>query len=250
MIKLKRKNYVVSLIKYTHTIFMNMKKIRLLIISVFVFQSIYVFSQVPEIEEYKAEIGVNGGGTFYLGEGNSRLFKYIQPGFGGYFRYILNSRIAFKAELTSTNVAGNGFNNNLYLGDVTGEFNFFDLENNPYKQLSKTYSPYIFTGISLFTAVYNGQKVPEFGIPFGIGFKLKLGNRWNLNAQWVNRLLFADNIEGTSSIDNSDTFNNPHDLNGLNFLNNDFISTFTIGISYNIWKKQCDCININSKRKR
>ena len=251
MIKLKHKNYVVSLIKYTHTNHVNMKKIRLLFISILIFQSVFVSSQVPDIQVYEAEVGINGGGSFYLGEANNILFNNIQPEFGGFFRYLLNSRIAFKAELTSTSVSGNGFNqNSIYIGDLLGEFNFFDLEQNPYKQFSKIYSPYIFTGISLFTDVCYDQQFPEFGIPFGVGLKVKLGNRWNLNAQWTSRLLFADNIEGTTSTGDHDSFNNPNNLNGSNTFNNDLISTFSIGISYNILKKQCDCLNQNSKRKR
>ena len=74
------------------------------------------------------------------------------------------------------------------------------------------------------------------GIPFGIGLKVKLGNRWNLNTQWCNRLYFSDKIEGVSN------FDNPNNLNGNNILNNDLISSLTIGISYNIWRKSCDCI--------
>jgi hypothetical protein len=43
-------------------------------------------------------------------------------------------------------------------------------------------------------------------------------------------------------------FNNPNNLNGTNVFNNDLLSTITIGISYDIWKKKCDCLNNNGLR--
>ena len=68
--------------------------------------------------------------------------------------------------------------------------------------------------------------------------KLKLGNRWNINLQWSNRLLLADNLEAIS------TFNNPNGLNGYNIFNNDLLSTLTVGISFDILKRECNCMNL------
>jgi len=76
---------------------------------------------------------------------------------------------------------------------------------------------------------------------FGLGMKLKLGNRLNLNLQWSNRLLLADNIEGVAK------YNNINNLNGLNIFNNDFISSLTIGVSFDIWKKECNCMNLHQE---
>ena len=67
--------------------------------------------------------------------------------------------------------------------------------------------------------------------------KVKLGQRCNLNVQWTTRLLLADNLEGVK------TLNNPGGLNGSNPFNNDLLSTLTVGISFDIWKKLCDCEN-------
>jgi hypothetical protein len=198
------------------------------------------------MDEYKAEIGINGGGSFYLGEANNQLFNYTRPAFSGYVRYLFSPRIALRAELSSAIVAGSAIKDNqIYIGDLCGEFNFFDLEQNPYKRYSKTFSPYIFAGLGMITDVYAGQNLPEACLPFGIGMKFKLANRWNFNIQWVNRLLLADNLEGDSAPGVSTHYNNPNNLNGTNILNNDFLSTITIGISYDFWKKQCKCLNSN-----
>jgi len=206
-----------------------MKLIRFFILSVFAFVYIPLFAQ----DEYHAEIGINGGGSYYLGDANSQLFKNTQLAYSGFFRYCFDARLAAKVELTNTTVSGNGFKNQILATDVCGEFNFFDLEKNEYKLFSKTFSPYIMGGFG--GVAYSGSFA--MSIPFGIGMKVKLGNRLNFNAQWASRLVLADNLEGLQAL------NNPKGLNGTNIFNNDIVSTFTVGISIDIWRKRCDCEN-------
>lgn len=228
---------------------MKFKLIRSVILVVFALNALQIWAQPPVLDEYKAEVGINGGGSFYLGEDNGQLFKYIRPSLSGFMRYRFNTRLALRAELTSTTIAGATIKDNqVYVGDLCGEFNFFDLEQNPYKRFSKPFSPYIFAGVGMLTDIYPGQKLPEVCLPFGIGMKIKLANRLNLNVQWCNRLLLADNLEGDTSPSISSKFNNPNNLNGTNMLNNDILSTFTIGISYDFWKKECSCLNINNHK--
>ena len=227
-----------------------MKLIRLIIFGVLIFAPFISEAQDIEKDIYKMEIGVSGGGDYYLGDANSVMFTNMRVAYGGYLRYKFNPRLAIRAELNNATVAGNGIKDNMvYVGDVCGEFNFFDLERNKYKKYSKLFSPYIFTGISLFTEVYNKQNLPEFGIPFGVGLKIKLKNRWNLDFKWTNRLLLADNLEGYVAPNVIGSFNNPNNLNGNNIFNNDLLSTFTVGISFDIWKKECDCMNSNNSKR-
>jgi hypothetical protein len=243
-IKLICKKHVLGLITYTNSQTMNFKLIRFLTLSVFVFFIAQLSAQKLVRDEFRAEVGITGGGNYYLGETNNQLFSNMRVSYSGFFRYRFNPRLAVKAELSNVTVAGLGINNNpVFIGDLCGEFNFFDLEQNPYKRYSKIFSPYISAGVSVLTDVYIGQTMPEFGLPFGIGMKVKLNKRWNLNVQWTNRLLFNDNLEGGSAPDVNSKYNNPNGLNGSNIFNNDIISTFTVGVSYDIWKKQCDCRN-------
>ncbi|MDR3653766.1 MAG: DUF6089 family protein [Paludibacter sp.] len=218
---------------------MKIKLLRLLILCVLGIISANTLAQ----DEYKAEIGVSGGGSYYLGDANSQLFKNMQLAVGGFFRYKFDPRFALKVEIISTKVvaAQNTVNNSLYSTDFCGEFNFFDLEENQYKQFSKKFSPYIFTGVGIMTDMYDGQKFPGFlSLPFGVGIKVKLASRWNFNAQWTNRLLlFSDNME------NNPIYNNTNNLNGTNVLNNDLLSTLTVGLSFDFWEKSCNCLNNN-----
>jgi len=216
---------------------MKMQRVRLFIISAFALFSANTFSQV----NYNAEIGVSGGGSYYLGDANSQLFNNMQQAYSGFFRYNLNSRLALKAEFTKVNqIVGpnNSFvNKTVNIGDLCAEFNFFDLEINESNRFGKKFSPFIFTGIGIMTDVYANQKAPEACLPFGVGIKLKLAERWNFSVQWSNRLLFSDNLEDNPKYNNSDN------LNGSNVFNNDLLSTITVGISFNFWEKRCNCLN-------
>ena len=232
---------------------MKLKLIRLFFLSVFCLLSIHVSSQGIELDEYRAEIGITGGGAYYLGDANSALFNSTQLSYGAFFRYRLNPRIAFKADFGSTKINGAftdlnsqsvSFTNPVKTLDLTAEFNFFDLEKNENKRYSKIFSPYIFAGVGMMNYSYSDTLKYTPSIPFGIGIKVKLGKRWNLNAQWTTRLLLADNLENVPEL------NNTNKLNGSNPFNNDFLSTFTVGISFDIWKKHCDCLNSSTIKKR
>jgi len=207
--------------------------------------------------EFRAEIGLFGGVAYYIGDANLTPFRNITPAYGALFRYRFDTRFAARAEFARSSVTGglDGFNfeNTIHAFDLAGEFNFFDLENNPHARFSRIFSPYIFLGIGAMHHYYAEenatQKCPvvNLSMPFGVGVKVKLGNRWNLNAQWSNRLLFADNLEGIF------VFNDPHGLNGRNPFNNDLFSTFTIGLTFDIWRRECECVgfvNADNRRRR
>jgi len=192
-----------------------------------------ILTQLSAQTNYLAEIGVNAGGSYVLGDINSIPFKHQQLDFGLIYRQNFNERISAHAEWNISGLYHKDLINNVFdtvmvnMVDLCGEFNFFDLIKKEYKPMSKSFSPYIFTGIGM---AYTTQSGVIFNIPFGIGFKYKLGNRINLNAKWAHRLMFNDKIDGVVG-----------PLNGSNFLNNDLVSTYTIGVSYDFWEKPCNC---------
>ena len=187
--------------------------------------------------DYLAEIGVNGGLSYLIDDKSSLPFQEPAIDWGLIYRHNFNERFSAHLEFNSTKqifYAGSALlpvdTIGLNMFDLCGEFNFFDLIKKEYKIQSRSFSPYIFAGAGwAFNSNSNG-----FNLPFGVGFKYKVGHRINLNAKWANRLMFHDRIEGIEG-----------KLNGTNFLKNDLISTFTIGVSYDFWKRPCDCQNRN-----
>lgn len=201
-------------------------------------------------DTYFAEIGVHGGSSYYLGDANNVLFKNAQLSYGLIYRQKFNPRLAAHLSWNSATVAGKGsidnvnnisFNNRVNAFDLAGEFNFFSYERKEYLPFSKTFTPFIFAGVG--GAL--GNSVATMSLPFGVGFKMMLGDRLNLNIMWSNRLMFNDNLEGKADVNDpekdKDVFNDHAKLNGTNIFNNDMLSTLTVGITLNIWKKKCDC---------
>ena len=235
--------------------YMTLKTIKVLLISIFCLSYMQVASQ----DEYRAELGVSTGLSYYIGDLNSIPLNNMQGAFGGFGRYKLNNRVAFRGELNTTQVVVSiptkpNYGHWVTSGEVCGEFNFFDLEKSQYKRDSRTFSPFISGGLGLMIDVYSGQTTPEIFLPLGLGCKLILNERWNLNILWAHKLLLpiikvngeyhADNLE------NKPGYNNYYYLNGTNTFNDDLLSTITVGLSMNIWRKECDCRNTAYKKSR
>ncbi len=218
-----------------------------------------VFSQN---DPYRAEIGLQAGLNIYSGDINSIANKDLiisnlqnmKSGIGGTFRYRFNQRLAMRLGYDFTSVKGNYTfrdasgtystkpDNQLHMMELRGEFNFFDLENNPYKRFSKTYSPFIFAGFG--AVIMPGYKHPEsrnyaYTLPFGAGLKVKFSQRWNFNMLLTNTLLMGDQLEGMAQYDN------PLPKTEFNPMNHDMLSGISIGFSYDFWTRDCDC-NENS----
>ncbi len=221
-----------------------LKSSRFLLLTIFCLVNIHVFSQ----QEYTSEIGIHGGGSYFLGDVNLKLLD-IQPDFGLLYRYIFNPRIALQADFNHTMIAGDYTQRNSQLSpaavridqninalDFSFAFNFFDYVKYDYVMKSSNHTLYIFLGVGLAHLHANTHQVAA-SLPIGLGYKFKLANRLHLNVQATHRLMLDDNLEGNPDL------NNALGLNGTNVLNNDHLGTFTIGLSYSMFKKKCDCLN-------
>ncbi|MBN2766616.1 MAG: hypothetical protein JXR27_09615 [Paludibacteraceae bacterium] len=207
-----------------------------------IFLSLWSYAQ----ERYRAEIGPVGGTSFYLGDANSKLFANQQAAFGLQYRQKFNSRLALSADWHLTDIVGEGmlpnaviqrFDNRVNAFDLSGEFNFFDLEDKPYRPFSRKYSTFIFAGVGGMHYLYEQSPQLKFSYMFGVGAKFMLSDKLNLQLKWSNRLLLTDQLEGVRAL------NNPGHLNGSNLLNNDLLSTFSVGLTVNIFKERCNCNN-------
>lgn len=236
MIVLIRKSVLLSLILYALTI-----------------------SVRAQDDPYRAEIGFQTGLNLYSGDVNtvadlssySKNLTNIKPDIGFLFRYRFNRRFAARIGYDYTAVKGTysftdqtsthrvALNNPLHVFELCGEFNFFDLENNPYKRFSKRFSPFIFAGVG-------GVLMPDYQrtesnsnytstIPFGVGVKWKIAERWNFNVLFTNRLLLGDHLEGLSE------FDNPAPKTTANPMNHDLLSGVSVGLSIDFWARDCDC---------
>lgn len=185
----------------------------------------------------RSEVGIFGGVSYYVGDLNpSKHFLFSQPGFGIIYRYNLSPRFALKV---------NGFYGTLKASDAVSKANVrrnlsfrsyvtdisLQVELNFLKYITGhdkyVFSPYIFTGVSLFNfnpkAEYGGDwyslqplgtegqgttlpgvrprySLTNVAIPFGLGIKYSPAKFLCIGFEWGLRKTFTDYIDDVSTV--------------------------------------------------
>lgn len=199
-----------------------------------------------QAQEYRFEVGGALGMSGYLGDtNNANLLK--KPGYvaGGLFRYIINSRMALKANLLTAKISGNSanlantypdaqtyaFSSQLYDLGAQFEFNFLNYGiGSKYLKL-KRISPYLTLGLGATLATGDGDAF-TLNVPMGVGVKYKLGERLNIGLEFTMRKAFSDKLDGLK------------DLNGITSgfaKNTDWYSFTMISITYEFSKRCRTC---------
>lgn len=186
-----------------------------------------------------SQIGVFGGGSYYIGDLNQfNHFKNTNLSLGFIYRFHLNSRLAVRGTFTygrveaydaqSTNPT-HQIRNLSFQSDILElaggiEFNFlnYQIGNDRF-----FWTPYLFIEAAVFhmnpTTEYNGQKVElrsvgtegqgsnlsseksyplfQLAIPFGLGFKINLGNRMAVSFEYGIRKTFTDYLDDVGGAD-------------------------------------------------
>lgn len=201
------------------------------------------------------EFGVWTGVAVFLGDLNPNMsFKNAGTGTGAFFRYNLNNRMSFRIEgnyailqskdrnlvrypfLQHRNL---DFTSQIAEVAATYEINFFAYSTYGERN-TKNWTPYIFTGGSIFyynpITKYNGQKYRleyvgtegqkstdiqnrtkgynsyAFAIPYGMGIKYAFNQNWALNFEVSSRYAFTDFLDDVSG--------NYPEVEKLNYYNN------------------------------
>ncbi len=221
------------------------------------FLIILLLTSIQAFSQKRADIGIIGGGAYYQGDINHRrLFYSTKPAYGIFYRFNLNRRFAFRANLIMAMLSGddNDFtykyqtirnrNFSTPLVDLAGqsEFNF-----KTYKIGDKKhpFSPYVFLGLS-FSIISYAENPYVIGIPFGLGIKQNLGKRIGIGLEWGYRKTFSDYIDNISGVRLYPTYLNKKSEKYLfkqlgNFRNTDWYSIFGLFISYKLYSGKKDC---------
>jgi Domain of unknown function (DUF6089) len=190
---------------------------------VFVFFASSVFSQTMEI-------GIYGGGCYYLGDLNpGKHFLHTQISYGILARYNIDTRWTVKISAYRGNVRGNSqsssllpdnnlsFNSPVTDFSAVAEFNFLSYFTGSRKDFI---SPYIYTGISAFlydpsafgfslrslgtegqNIGYEGRKpygTASISIPFGLGVKISVTRNLGMTFFWEMHKTFTDYLDDVS----------------------------------------------------
>jgi hypothetical protein len=178
------------------------------------------------------DVGVFGGGSYYLGELNpGKQFLFTKPAFGGVIRWNLDDRWAFRINGYRGKLEGddaiskvNELRNLRFSSSFTEissllEFNFF-----PYFTGSNItyFTPYLFVGPGFFIfkpeAEFDGEMISlrdigtegqtnderyslyGFAVAFGMGVKYSINGRIGLGLEWGMRKTFTDYIDDISTM--------------------------------------------------
>lgn len=213
----------------------------------------------------KADYGIGGGVTSYIGDINPGILFYAPLPAGQFFyRYNFNPRQAIRANLLVGGVQASDYDfSNQFQQDrgasftgivgelgVTYEFNFF-----PYSSDGKRfdYSPYLSAGAGLayHDAEFTNPSPDAFQrnffpvIPFSFGFRINLFKKVGLEAEYGFRKTFYDIFDGLNDSIDPDHYGTIH--------NNDWYSFAGISITWKIMSRLevCPVYNDNvSKKKR
>lgn len=179
------------------------------------------------------EVGLFGGGSFYMGDMNPNIpFYKTNPAYGFLARYNFNSRWAAKLSVYQGKIEGDDasleflperaltFESGIDELAGTFEFHFLDYYNGSMREY---WTPYIFGGLALLhhTPERNESDLRDYGtegqnysnnldepreeysyyvisIPFGIGVKYSFSKKINASLEWGMRKAFSDYLDDVS----------------------------------------------------
>jgi hypothetical protein len=202
----------------------------------------------------KAEIGIFGGGAYYMGDINpERHFYSPQLAIGGLFRQNFNSRYALKLRIANAKLRGHDkdFNNeyqqirdfpvqtNLTDFSLHLEFNFLPLEPGSQK---KFWSPYVAGGIGAFLLFNEAETVYKFSVPFGLGVKISPLERMTIGIEWTMHKTFYDKIDGLQDF-YTDEYEGRYRYKQKSFSkgHNDYYSIAGLYITYKFFSANYTC---------
>lgn len=198
-----------------------------------------------------AEVGIQGGVSYYLGDLNwSQHFYNPKLSIGGFYKHHINSRALLKFGAMYNQLAANdadsrfiyqNIRDKVFEAEVTevavqAEFNFLDYHVKSIEK--KRFTPYLDLGVG-FLMLAGSQERFDFSIPMAVGIKYNIAPRWIFSVEWGFRKTFTDVLDNVTGED-LDIYKDsyvPYDLSnrytqfGFN-TNDDWYSYATVSISY------------------
>ena len=201
----------------------------------------------------KTELGISLGGSYYQGDINrSKLFYSPSVAYGLILKYNFSNHLSASlngkyvklkgSDADFNNIEnqlrGASFSTSLVDVSILFEFNFLPYTSSGYIKKNKhRFAPFIFIGIGgnyIFSA--GGFENP-ITIPFGLGIKYNIFERFTLGLEWSYRKTFNDKIDGVINI--QDNQNSPV------IHNDDWYSFGEVFITYKLFKDKIDCPTYN-----
>lgn len=207
------------------------------------------FTLEAQEKEYMYEIGGGAGPSWGYGDVNATSAVYSPSlSFGLSYRYNINLRWALAAEIMSSGISGDtkDFFYAFPSGDYDFSIRYWQLAVRPeihfwnygwgsdYRE-KKRYTPFLTAGLSAGTVTGNSDGSSfVFGIPMGLGYKLKLGKRWNAQATCLFTKTFSDKLDGLTD---------PEGTKTSALMGNDWLASLHLSITFDFKERCVECHN-------
>ena len=201
--------------------------------------------------DYLMEVGLGGGGSFYMGDANTRLYNNTNGVISVLARYNVNPRFSLKANLAAAGISGSTdnaygvlpgdrlqFSRTLYDFGVQMEWGFcgYGMEGwNGNHRLA----PYGLLGIGVTFAPEPVQNDFAANFPVGMGVRFKLSERVNLGLEWTMRFSTSDRLDVTQTY--TPQLEDPFMIKGKGIKNKDSYSFTMLYVTFDVFKRPCHC---------
>lgn len=199
-----------------------------------------------EVDEYAFEVGLMGGGSFYMGDANFSFYKGLKPTGGVYGRWNINPRQAVKFDVLYAGIKGDAtslatkypkaegqewvFDSSVWDLSFTYELHFWGYGMGGTYKGHHRLTPYIAFGLGATI----GKNTTTANIPVGIGLKYKLAPRWNVGLDWSMHFSFSDDLDGIKD---------PYNISSGLLKNKDSYCLTMLYVSYDFGAKCISCHN-------
>ncbi len=177
-----------------------------------------------EVTTFMFDGGIQGGYSYIIGD--SGFDSYVVAGI--HVRYKFDQRWSLRAQVQQHVYPAKSEWGNI---DISAEYNFFRYGIDEYDLRVKAVSPFIAIGVGITSTLKELKTDPVSGlkrvyVPIGIGVKWKFADKWQLQATWQHQVYLTRDDLDKMGWDGAIT----------NIMNNDVLSTFTVGLSIDFFR--------------
>ncbi len=202
-------------------------------------------------KEYMYEIGGSAGINWGYGDINASSAIYSPSlSFSIIGRYNLNLRWGLAAELISSGISGNTadfdyafpggdykFSRRFWQASISPEFHFWNYGLESDYREKKRYVPFLTMGLTAGVVSGDGNNDFTWGIPMGVGFKLKIRPRLNGHVSLLFTKTFGDKLDGCAD---------PEKIKTSALMGNDWMASIRFGLTFDFKERCIECKNQNS----
>ena len=201
--------------------------------------------------EYIYEVGASTGISWGYGDINATKAIYSPAlSYSLLGRYNLNLRWSLAAELSSSGISGNtaDFDFAFACGDykfdrrfwqlaVMPEFHFWNYGLGIDYREKKRYTPFLTAGLTAGIVTGDGNSDFTWGIPLGVGYKVKIKPRLNAHITALFTKTFGDKLDGLAD---------PEGIKTSALMGNDWLASIRIGFTFDFLERCVECRNQDS----